>query len=166
MNVHDYKLLQSHYYIFTLNYCHVTTHYVLIITVLLLDYCKGTFITSSLLHTYYYFIMFLLLQYYYLITTKLLQLTVSLLHGPFCDSLLHEYFNYYHYYRFSWLHNYSLLSLLPLFTPLTWRCRIDPDDGLWHASGAGKRVTGSGRIKSVWILGEAMSNHKEIPLQT
>ena len=79
-----------------------------IIFLFLQYYClitaKGPFITSSLLHTYYYFIMFLLLQYYYLITTELLQLTVSLFHGPFCDSLLHDYFNYYHYYRFSLLH--------------------------------------------------------------
>ena len=65
MNVHFFKLLQDHYIIITLYYCHVTTHYVLIITVLLLDYCKGTF-------HYFIIITYLLLLHYVSITTILL----------------------------------------------------------------------------------------------
>ena len=100
---------------------------ILHITCLLLPYyylipTKGHFITASLLHTSNYFILSLLLPYYYLITTLLLQLTVSLLHGPCWNWLLHAYFNYNHYYRFSWLHYYLLLPLLPFCITLTCRC--------------------------------------------
>ena len=73
MNVHYFKLLQNHYYIITVYYCHDTAHYLFIITVLLLDSYKGTFhyciIITYFLLPHYVFITTILLPYYYLIAT-------------------------------------------------------------------------------------------------
>ncbi len=44
------------------------------------------------------------------------------------------------------------------------RIRNDADNSLWHASGAGKRV--SGWVQFVWILGKTISIPKEIYLRS
>jgi hypothetical protein len=60
----------------------------------------------------------LLLRHFYIITTSLLHVPFSLLHGHFEGLLL---LHYYHYYMNSLLPS-SLLPLLPLLPPPTWRC--------------------------------------------